>query len=196
MKHASSRALTAYWNERRGPHRAPERGDIEPGAIRQVLGDTFILAFDPPWGHPYRLAGTRLCALFGRELKSEAFLAAWTGADRDAMADLVTACTTEANGIVASLTGTTREGWSQDLELLLLPLRHRGEQNLRLIGVLAPLTPPFWLGSSRIETVRLGTFRYLAAAQEIAAPQIAPSGPVAVTVRREQIFTVYEGNRR
>ena len=195
MKHASSRALTAYWNERRGPHRAPERGEIEPGAIRQVLGDTFILAFDARQGHPYRLAGTRLCALFGRELKSEAFLTAWSGADRDAMAELIATCSGEANGIVASLTGTTREGWSQDLELLLLPLRHRGEQNLRLIGVLAPLTPPFWLGSSRVETLRLGAFRYLAAAQEIAAPQIAPTAPATVVVRRQQIFTVYEGNR-
>ena len=71
MKHPSSRDLYAYWNERRGSRLAPERADIEPSAIRQVLGDTFVLAADSVAQHPFRLAGTRLCALFGRELKSE-----------------------------------------------------------------------------------------------------------------------------
>ena len=46
MKHAASRELYAYWQERRGKRAAPERADIEPGAIRQVLSDAFILALD------------------------------------------------------------------------------------------------------------------------------------------------------
>src|SRR5258705_2641434 len=33
MKSASTSKLFAYWNERRGSRLAPERGDIEPGAI-------------------------------------------------------------------------------------------------------------------------------------------------------------------
>jgi hypothetical protein len=73
MKHSSIRELFDYWNERRGRRAAPERGDIEPGDIRGVLADTFILAFDAPASHPFRIAGTRVCALFGRELKGEAF---------------------------------------------------------------------------------------------------------------------------
>ena len=43
MKHPSNRELFNYWNERRGPRLAPERADIEPSAIRHVLGDTFVL---------------------------------------------------------------------------------------------------------------------------------------------------------
>ena len=42
MKHAASRELYAYWQEKRGPARAPERTDIEPGAIRAVLADAFV----------------------------------------------------------------------------------------------------------------------------------------------------------
>ena len=42
MKHPSNRELFDYWNERRGERLAPERADIEPAAIRQVLGDTFV----------------------------------------------------------------------------------------------------------------------------------------------------------
>ena len=57
---------------------APERTEIEPGAIRGVLADAFILALDRGSGHPIRLAGTRLCALFGREIKGKSFLDLWT----------------------------------------------------------------------------------------------------------------------
>ena len=45
MKHESIRQLFDYWNERRGTREAPERSDIEPGAIRRALADTFILGF-------------------------------------------------------------------------------------------------------------------------------------------------------
>ena len=77
MKHAASRELYAYWQEKRGTRRAPERAEIEPGAIRGVLSDAFILALDRNRGHPVRLAGTRVCALFGREIKGESFLDFW-----------------------------------------------------------------------------------------------------------------------
>ena len=80
MKHPSIRELFDYWNKRRGGRPAPERGEIEPGAIRHVLADTFILAFDAGAGHPFRIAGTRVCALFGRELKGAAF---WTCGRRE-----------------------------------------------------------------------------------------------------------------
>jgi len=69
MKHAASRELYAYWEAKRGTRPAPERAEIEPGAIRGILSDTFILALDRGLGRPVRLAGTRVCALFDREIK-------------------------------------------------------------------------------------------------------------------------------
>ena len=52
---------------------APERTDIEHSAIAAVLADAFILALDRGAGTAIRLAGTRMCALFGREIKGESF---------------------------------------------------------------------------------------------------------------------------
>jgi hypothetical protein len=46
------------------------------------------------------------------------------------------------------------------LELLLLPLSHRGSM-ARLLGVLAPLAPPYWLGQQPLGPMTLGAFRYL-----------------------------------
>ena len=82
MKQASSRELFGYWTARRGTRPAPERGEIEPSAIRRALGDVFILEFDRHQSHPFRLAGTRVCALFGRELKNEPFLSLWDAPSR------------------------------------------------------------------------------------------------------------------
>ena len=48
----------------------PERSDIQPSACPDILGDMFILDINNI-GCRYRLAGTRLCAMHGRELKNE-----------------------------------------------------------------------------------------------------------------------------
>src|SRR5215831_504248 len=89
MKRAASRELYAYWQEKRGNRPAPERTDIEPGTIRGVLADAFILALDRSAGHPIRLAGTRMCALFGREIKGEPFLDLWAPTNRPTMEGLL-----------------------------------------------------------------------------------------------------------
>src|SRR6187399_3337460 len=110
MKHPSIRELFDYWNLRRGRRPAPDRADIEPGAIRRVLADTFILSFDTAKGHPFRIAGTRVCAAFGRELKNEGFLDLWTADGRSLARDLIAVVAHEATGAVASVRGTSTLG--------------------------------------------------------------------------------------
>jgi hypothetical protein len=110
MKHPSTRELFDYWNDRRGRRIAPARADIEPEAIRRVLADTFILSGDPRRGHTFRIAGTRVCALFGRRLKGEAFLDVWSAASRDEIRTLLAIVTDESVGVVASATGMSAAG--------------------------------------------------------------------------------------
>jgi hypothetical protein len=98
MKHASTRELHAYWTARRGTRPAPERNDIEPGAIRRVLADTFMLNFDIVGGHPFRIAGTRVCAAFGRELKGAAFVDIWAADSRELVRDILSIVATESIG--------------------------------------------------------------------------------------------------
>ena len=75
MKHPSSREFFAYWDARRGDARAPDRSEIEPDAVRGLLGDIFVLSYDNEAGYPFRVAGTRVCALLGRDLKDFSFSA-------------------------------------------------------------------------------------------------------------------------
>jgi hypothetical protein len=193
MKHPSSQALFAHWNERRRNRSAPERAEIDPGAIRGALADSFILAFNPLTNHPFRLAGTRVCALFGRELKGQAFVDLWDPPRQRQLNDLAAVVADESIGIVAGAIGWTAEGYSVELELLLLPLSHCGRTHVRLIGVLASVSAPYWLGSSPLQTMALGAHRYLNPAAE-AAPAPAPAR-VEEGARLRRGLLVYDGGQ-
>ena len=82
VKLAATIELYAYWNRLRGARSAPERNDVDPGAIRGVLADTFVLDFDASCGFPFRIAGSRANALFLKELRGFSFLDLWRGACR------------------------------------------------------------------------------------------------------------------
>lgn len=116
MKHAVSQDLYAYWQERRGNRLAPERADIAPGPIRHLLSDVFILALDREAGHPFRLAGTRLCALFGRELKGERFIELWAAANATIVSNLLAIAADEQVGTVAGVTGQMANGDAIELD--------------------------------------------------------------------------------
>jgi hypothetical protein len=189
MKHAASRELYAYWQERRGKRPAPERSEIEPGAIRHALSDAFILALDGGAGHPFRLAGTRMCALFGRELKGEPFIGLWAAASQPVVADLLAMLDQERVGTVAGVTAHSTHGEPIELELLLLPLSSTRPSLARTIGVLAPLGTPQWLGVSPIGTLTLGGRRHVGESVE------SRLLPRFMAPLQRQKLVVYEGGR-
>ena len=191
MKHPSIRELFDYWNERRGKRAMPERADIEPSAIRGVLADTFILSFEPGFGHPFRIAGTRVCALFGRELKGEAFLDLFSRALRSEVRDLIAIIAHESIGVVASASELRMTGRGPSLELLLLPLGCDGRANARLLGALAPSEAADWRGTRVLDRLALGTCRFLG--RTVAAP---PAPRVIQDRPARQGFVVYEGGQR
>jgi hypothetical protein len=191
MRHPSSRDVFKYWNERRGHRIAPERGDIEPGPIRRALGDTFMLGEKAQGAYRFRLAGTRCCALFCQELKGAEFIALWAAPERAEMLELIMAAFEESTGFIAGVSGRNADGAMIDLELLLLPLRHRHRSQMRLLGVLAPLVPPYWLGATPVEGLTCGTIRYLGPdAGHVVAPRIVPG-----TENMRRGLTIYNGGR-
>jgi len=170
MKHSSTREVFVHWNDRRGTRLEPERGEIEPAAMRKSLGDAFVLGIEPGAEPRFRLAGTRVCALFGRELRNEPFPTLWKDEHRSSIRRLLRLVLGEAAGVVAGVRGRTAEAFSSELELLLLPLSHRGKPGQRILGVLAPFSSPFWLGESRLESLSLGSFRHVGGAVDTAVP--------------------------
>lgn len=211
MKHSSTRAIYRYWNDRRGTRPAPERADIDPGDIRHQLGDTFMLAADFADVLRFRLAGTRVCALFNRELKGEGFLSLWEKSGTKTIDELMTAVCHEQASAVAGLLGRTADGATVELEMLLLPLAHSGHARIRALGMLAPTVPFYWLGEKPVVELSLRSLRHigegledLTAPRFALAPEQAPEQkpnaepsvkPMHAGNRLRHGFVVYSGGR-
>ncbi|MBN8911991.1 MAG: PAS domain-containing protein [Rhizobiales bacterium] len=173
MRHPATQALYAYWNEVRGARIAPRRLDIQPARIAGLLLDAFILERTDGRAFRFRLAGTRVAARFGLQLKSESFLSCWGEGDRGLLAHHLASIA--ELGRVGVFTGeaTLREDPDQpgvsDLpyafELVILPLVHSGETIDRLLCLLVPLDPQDAWPDASIHRLRL-----------VAAQSVRPDG--------------------
>lgn len=141
MKHPSNQEFYAYWDEKRAGALAPERSDLEPEQVRHLLGDIFVLSCDLAAGYPFRVAGTRMCALLGADLKGQRFTSLFRDADREDITDILGVVTEENQPTVAGLSALAPDGGRFHLELLLLPFSARSHSPISLTGLLAPLTP-------------------------------------------------------
>ena len=166
MKHPSNRQFFAYWDQKRGDARAPDRSDFKPDGFRQLLGDVFVLACDEANRFPFRVAGTRLSALLGRDLKSESFPHLFGPESRRDIEDIVTAVTEDMLPAIAGITATSDEG-AMHLELLMLPFNHRAHVPLSLTGLLAP----FEDGHSHLRDFKLTSWRYIHPPSERLVPR-------------------------
>lgn len=146
MKNGVTQTLYTYWDDLRGPRPAPNRSEVEPGRIRSLLGDTFILETSSPQVARYRLAGTRLCSAHCRELKGRNFLRGWSTKDREALESLLVAITDDAAAAVIGINGHTEHGLILPMEMLLLPLNVPGEGRTRILGACTPMDRPYWIG--------------------------------------------------
>src|SRR5882757_2569745 len=161
MKHATSRELYDYWDRLRRGQPAPHRSDIEPSDIRRILADTFILEVGDRETYTIRLAGTRICALYGREIKATNFLDLWAADDRQAIATLAAAVSTDAAAAVLSLEAHTARRRMLTCELLLLPLRHGKSGFDRVLGSLAPTDHAYWIGSEPVTNQSVTSLRLI-----------------------------------
>ncbi len=191
MKHSTSRMLFSYWDTLRGERAAPERGEIEPGEIRHILADTFILEIGPNRRADFRLGGTRLCALFGRELKGQCLHELWPPSAQAEAKHFVDIVLDETAGLVVGLVGSTPQQETIDLEMLLLPLRHGGKTHARIMGALSPAVMPTWIGHYAINHLRTVSVRVIWPSSKPPAPALT-SG-TALDKRRR--FVLHQGGR-
>jgi hypothetical protein len=163
LKLAACQQLYAYWDELRGARGAPERNDIEPGAIRGILADTFILEFSPQAGFPFRVVGSRTNALFGRELRGQPFAELWRREDQGELARILASAADGAQPFLVGARGSPKGVADLDVEVLVLPLRHHGATHARLLGACAPAANPPWIGLAPAEPFAITSLRALSA---------------------------------
>ena len=198
MKLAVTMELYAYWNRLRARRSAPERNDVDPGAIRGVLADTFVLDFDEAHGFPFRIAGSRANAIFLKELRGRAFLDLWLDADRDELKSVLHCIADEAQAFLIGAQARPPGLGAVDLEVILLPLRHHGLTHSRVLGAFGVHAAPAWMGLMGAGPIALTSLRALDSSARptlIEESAAAPGFSLRDSPRRYQHLLVYPGDR-
>jgi hypothetical protein len=210
MKQDGSITLFHYWNRLRDGRTAPERAEIEPGDIKSLLADTFILEKDTRGQAVFRLAGTRLCATYGRELKGFSFSSLWNERDQRLINRLAHGTFMSKSVVVITFDGMSRNGRKTAFELLLLPL-DGGLESPRCLGLVSAYSKPYWLGADPVIEARVDSVRVIDPDREpmllksrpaVAVPSLAPSRAAIAGSKEEQApgrrirhLVIFDGGR-
>ncbi len=203
MQTTTARAIYEYWTRVKGGRDVPNRRDIDPAELRHHLPDLFILEQSAGTVATFRLAGTRLCTLFGREMRGADFREMFA-ANMQARASR--ACATalsrrEPATLQASAYGTSLE--AVPVEILLLPMTSHTSRADRIFGAAVPLRPvqhldvPFRYMT--LESVEMTHEQVTALPAAEAAPSpslVAVSrSDIGCTMRRIFHLRVFDGGR-
>lgn len=182
MRNAGTVELFRYWNHIRDGKPAPKRTQIEPIDIRTHLADTFILEQGLRREVTFRLAGTRVCAIYGRELKDYSFFGLFSLGDMGLAKRLINACFLDKTVSVIGFDGITKSKKVTAFEGIFMPLAGPSESE-RIFGAIFSESKPFWLGTEPVAESRITSVRIIDPDKElvlsnrpsVAVPPIRPS---------------------
>ena len=158
MQHKSSKRIYDYWNKVRDGRFAPNRFEIEPVMISDLLPDVFILECGNSSTYRFRLAGTRLCEALGHELRGRNLLDYWNADDREAVRNLLHNVAKDGAGAVMEFTCRNGDREYAAFEMVVLPLVHTGQTVSRMLGSVGALKQPYWIGSIELRQLSLTSF--------------------------------------
>jgi hypothetical protein len=197
MKQRTLQILYAYWDGLRAGRLAPQRLEVDPSRVGAILPEILLLERVDAATYCYRLAGTRLCEIFGSELRGTNMLDGWAPADRTALAqDLTATCERGAATyfIMEASADSTRR---VQLETILLPLMHADSAIGRVIGAISAITSPHWLGHDHLRDRRLISHELIwPDGRPNSATASTPSPPSGLARGDRRAFRVLDGGRK
>ncbi|MGG6897051.1 PAS domain-containing protein [Rhizobium sp. BR 315] len=161
MYQKTSAEIFTYWEQIRGNADAPLRSLIQPSAVSHILPELFILENTADSNPRFRLAGTTVCNLMGREIRGEDFAVLWAGSQQEDPVRIAAGVMKHVVPAVIRATGYCISGRSVAFEMMLMPLRSSGDICDRLLGCLTPAAPAPWLGNECLEFLAFDCSRLL-----------------------------------
>jgi len=142
MKSVATQELYAYWNALRGARAAPRRDEIDPIAIPHSLPEIFLLELREGDRIAVRLAGTRLCELYGRELRGCSASALWAPQSHREIDQVLHDVMADAAVAIIAAEARRDERDAGAFELVITPLADGGGTCRYIIGALTPSSSP------------------------------------------------------
>ncbi|MBB4572997.1 hypothetical protein GGI59_005732 [Rhizobium lentis] len=150
-----------YWNRIRGAADAPLKSQVEPSAVPHLLQSLFILEAREDGDIVFRLAGTRICDLFGRDLRGERFSSLWAHGQHADIERTAMGVMDHAMPALFNATGYSTVGHQASFEIIMMPLRSSHGACDRVLGAIAPVAAASWLEIVPLEFLALDRSRLL-----------------------------------
>jgi hypothetical protein len=139
MRQAAAQTILSYWQaiapEAGG---APAHATVEPRALKGLLPDLFVIERHDRAVFAFRLAGTRLCARYGRELRDHDFVRLWPASQQGEILTQLNHCLQSARPVVLQGAAATLDGKAVAFEIVLMPLTDGEGRATRILGAMLP----------------------------------------------------------
>lgn len=133
--HPGSRKLFAHWEMIRGEQACPAREEFAFGPIKELLPDMVLIERGASGnGYRFRLAGSNVCALFGRNLTASDVLLGWDAFEASILASHFDMAFTDGQPLLARMRLVTDTGLTLAAELVAMPIQARNSRQIQLIG--------------------------------------------------------------
>ncbi|KQQ72551.1 hypothetical protein ASF70_13640 [Rhizobium sp. Leaf321] len=142
MRNPATTEIFEYWTGLCDGRLPPMRNEIDPVALRRFLPHLFIVANEADDQLTFRLAGTRLCELFGGEFRGMPFRTIWDLEENDRAQEVVMQILVHEKPAIADVVLNVA-GTSIECEMLMMPLRSSETGSDRVLGALLPADCPF-----------------------------------------------------
>ncbi len=157
--HPGSRALFRYWEGVRGEMSAPPRDWLDLQKIRMLVPYLFMIERKPGQGYVWRLAGTRVCELWGMEVTGKPALAQGERFERETVTRLLDGVIDAHQPFVLRFRLNSASGLNIAAEFVGLPLRARHGGATYVFGVIMPFREVRWSRNDRVTTFELSAAR-------------------------------------
>jgi hypothetical protein len=162
MLHPGSRQLFRYWETLRAEKAYPRREDVDFEAIKAVMPDLVIIERDHLRNSfRYRLAGSRVCALFGANLTGSDVFANWDHFETDVIRRHLEIALSRFQPAVVRMRLTTDRDQQLAAELVVLPVQMQNSNRVQLIGGMFPFRPAAGVGHTVITARELVSARVI-----------------------------------
>ena len=162
VMHPGSRQLFCYWERIRGEASAPPRSRIDLKEITRIV--PWLALMEPAPGNRsylWRLAGTGICRLWGRELTGHEVLENWRPNNRDSLMKAFDGVVTAHQPFVARFSARSLDGEEVGIEALALPLFRDGRREPYVLASVMPFREPPWSGESPLISFALSSLRVI-----------------------------------
>jgi hypothetical protein len=194
--HPGSRQLFRQWEMLRAERACPTREDFEFAPLKLILPDIVVIDRDfLRNSFKFRLAGTRVCALFNQNLTGHNTITGWDAFEADVISRHLLTVINQQQPAVIRMRLTTDRGQVIAAELIALPVQMRESHRIQIIGGLFPFRAAQSLGHSGILKRELVSARVIWTEHQEPLQRAEPehSPPPIRQTRRD--FTLIDGGK-